>query len=506
MPNLVFNSTAPPDAAERQRLQNTHPADHQNPVPASIYNLVVIGGGTAGLVAAHGAAALGAKVALIERFMLGGDCLNVGCVPSKSIIRTSRLYANMREASRYGAKVPDTLAIDFAAIMQRMRNIRSRVSNNDSVRRLNEAGVDVFLGQAAFSGLSTITVGDMQLRFKKALIATGARPDTPIIPGLTEAGYLTNETIFDLTVLPPRLLVIGGGPLGCELAQAFCRFGSQTTIVQDWPLFLPKEERDAAQLLSDSFARDGIDVRLNTVAVNVRTNGHEKVVSLVSDDYKSTVTVDAILTGTGRNPNVDGLNLQAAGVEFDPDIGVRTNDFLQTTNPHIYAAGDVCLQHKFTHAADAAARIVIQNALFLGRQRISNLTIPWCTYTDPEIAHVGIYVRQAQENGISIKSFTIPMHDIDRAITDSEERGFVKIHVKEGTDRILGATIVARHAGEMINEISLAIAANIGLRKLSRVIHVYPTQSEAIKKAADAYNRTRLTPGRHWLLQRWLQW
>jgi pyruvate/2-oxoglutarate dehydrogenase complex dihydrolipoamide dehydrogenase (E3) component len=506
MPSLVFNSTAPPDAAERQRLENTHPKDYQNPVPASTYNLVVIGGGTAGLVAAHGAAALGAKVALVERFMLGGDCLNAGCVPSKSIIRTSRLYANMREASRYGANAPDTLAIDFAATMQRMRNIRARVSNNDSVRRLTEAGVDVFLGQASFSGVNTIMVDDQLLRFKKALIATGARPDTPNIPGLAEAGYLTNETIFDLTVLPRRLLVIGGGPLGCELAQAFCRFGSKTTIVQDWPLFLPKEERDAAQLLSDSFAHDGIDVRLNTIAVNVRTDGHEKVVDLVSDDYMSTVTVDAILTGTGRNPNVEGLNLQAAGVEFDATIGVHTNDFLQTTNPKIYAAGDVCLEHKFTHTADAAARIVIQNALFLGRQRLSHLRIPWCTYTDPEIAHVGMYVRQAQEQGISVKSFTIPMHDVDRAITDSEERGFVKIHVKEGTDRILGATIVGHHAGEMINEITVAMVANIGLRKLSRVIHAYPTQAEAIKKAADAYNRTRLTPSRHWLLRQWLQW
>lgn len=506
MSNVASNSTAPLDAAELQRLENTHPANYLNPVPAKIYNLVVIGGGTAGLVAAHGAAALGAKVALIERFMLGGDCLNVGCVPSKSIIRTSRLYAEMREAWRYGAKTPDNLAIDFAAVMQRMRNIRSRVSNNDSVRRLNEAGVDVFFGEASFSGLNSISVNATQLRFKKAVIATGAKPDAPLIPGLVEAGYLTNESIFDLTVLPRRLLVIGGGPLGCELAQAFCRFGSKTTIVQDWPLFLPKEERDAAQLLSDSFAHDGIDVRLNTVAVGVRTDGVVKMVDLVSDDYKSTVTVDAILTGTGRNPNVEGLNLQAAGVEFDVDTGVRTNDFLQTTNPRIYAAGDVCLEHKFTHSAEAAARIVIQNALFLGRQRVSQLKIPWCTYTDPEIAHVGMYVRQAQEQGISVKSFTIPMHDVDRAITDSEERGFVKIHVKEGTDRILGATIVGQHAGEMINEITLAMVANIGLRKLARVVHAYPTRAEAIKKAVDAYNRTRLTPGTRWLLKHWLRW
>ena len=261
MPSLVFNSTAPPDAAERQRLENTHPKDYQNPVPASTYNLVVIGGGTAGLVAAHGAAALGAKVALVERVMLGGDCLNVGCVPSKSIIRTSRLYANMREASQYGANAPDTLAIDFAATMQRMRNIRARVSNNDSVRRLTEAGVDVFLGQASFSGVNTIMVDDQLLQFKKALIAPEARPDPPNIPALAEAGYLTNETIFDLTGLPRRLLVIGGGPLGCVLAQAFCRFGSKTTMVQEWLLFLPKEERESSQFLSDSCANYGVDLR-----------------------------------------------------------------------------------------------------------------------------------------------------------------------------------------------------------------------------------------------------
>ena len=371
---------------------------------------------------------------------------------------------------------------------------------------MQEAGVDVFFGEAAFSGPDSISVDTAQLRFKKAVIATGARPDVPLIPGLVEAGYLTNESIFDLTVLPPRLLVIGGGPLGCELAQAFCRFGSKTTIVQAWPLFLPKEERDAAQLLSDSFAHDGIDVRLNTTAVGVRTDGLVKMVDLVSDDYKSTVAVDAILTGTGRNPNVEGLNLQAADVEFDVDRGVHTNDFLQTTNSRIYAAGDVCLEHKFTHSAEASARIVIQNALFLGRQRVSQLKIPWCTYTDPEIAHVGLYVKQAREQGIPVKSFTIPMHDVDRAITDSEERGFVKIHVKEGTDRILGATIVGQHTGEMINEITLAMVANIGLRKLARVIHAYPTRAEAIKKAVDAYNRTRLTPVRRWLLRQWLRW
>jgi pyruvate/2-oxoglutarate dehydrogenase complex dihydrolipoamide dehydrogenase (E3) component len=335
------------------------------------------------------------------------------------------------------------------------------------------------------------------------VIATGARPDTPSIPGLVEAGYLTNENVFDLTELPRRLLVIGGGPLGCELAQAFCRFGAQTIIAQKQPMFLPREERDAAQILSDAFARDGIEVRLNTTAVNVRVEDGLKLVDLVSDDHESTVAVDTILTGTGRVPNVRGLNLEAASVDYDVRKGVRINDFLQTSNPRIYAAGDVCLEHKFTHTADASARIVVQNALFLGRQRLSALTIPWCTYTDPAIAHVGLYVRQARERDIPVKTFTIPMHDVDRAIADDEETGFVKIHVKERTDRILGATIVARHAGDMINEITLAMVAGVGLRTVARVIHAYPTQAEAIKKAADAYNRTRLTPTIRWLLRRW---
>ena len=496
----------PQDAYERERLQNVHPAGWRNPPPAERYKLVVVGAGTAGLVAAHAAAALGAKVALIERELLGGDCLNVGCVPSKALIRTSRLYAEMRSAEHYGAQIPSDIRVDFPAVMQRMRRIRARISRADSVRRLTAAGVDVFFGEARFTGPDAVKVDGATLRFKKAVIATGARPDVPSIPGLVEAGYLTNENVFDLTELPRRLLVIGGGPLGCELAQAFSRFGAQTIITQGLPLFLPKEERDAAQILSDAFARDGIEVRLNTNAVNVRVENGQKVVDLVNDDYKSTVTVDAILTGVGRVPNVEGLDLEAAGVDYDNTVGIRVDDFLRTRNRRIYAAGDACLEHMYTHTADASARIVVQNALFLGRQRLSALTIPWCTYTDPEIAHVGIYVRQARARNIPVKTFTIPLHEVDRAIADGEETGFVKIHLKERTDRILGATIVARHAGEMINEITLAMVAGIGLRTLAGVIHAYPTQAGAIKQAADAYNRTRLTQTIQALLRRWLAW
>ncbi len=497
--------SAPEDAFERKRLANVHPVDWSNPRPADLYHLVVIGAGPAGLVAAKGAAGLGARVALVERDLIGGDCLNVGCVPSKALIRTSRLYAQMRDAGRYGAVAPDQVHVDFSEAMTRMRRLRAHISRADSISDLVNAGVDVFLGPGRFTSGDSLDVDGTTLRFRKAVIATGARPDTPPIPGLADAGFLTNENIFDLTRLPPRLLVIGGGPLGCELAQAFSRFGASTIIVQDMPLFLPREERDAAQLLSDAFARDGLEVRLNTTVVGVRMEDGEKRVDMVSDDYHSTVAVDAILTGTGRLPNIEGLDLDAAGVDADAVTGVRVDDFLRTTNPRIYAAGDVCLEYKYTHTADASARIVVRNALFAGRQRVSELTIPWCTYTDPEIAHVGLYVRQANDQGIPVRTFTVPMHEVDRAILDGEQTGFVKIHVAQRSDRILGATIVARHAGEMINEITLAMVAGIGLNTLANVIHAYPTQAEGIRQAANACSRSRLTPFISKLTRWWLR-
>jgi pyruvate/2-oxoglutarate dehydrogenase complex dihydrolipoamide dehydrogenase (E3) component len=487
-------------------MQSVRPCDWHNPRPARRYDLAIVGAGTAGLAAARAAVALGAKVALVERDLLGGTCLNTGCVPSKAIIRTSRLYAEMRHADQYGAHIPADIRVDFPTVMQRVRGVRARISHADSAARLAAAGVDVFFGDARFTASDALEADGATLRFKAAMIATGARPKTPSVPGLAEAGYVTNESAFDLTGLPRRLLVIGGGPLGCEMAQAFSRFGVRTIIVQKRPLFLPREERDAAQILSDAFARDGIEVRLNTRAVNVRVEGGEKIIDLVSDDYHSTVAVDAILTGTGRAPNVDGLNLEAAGVDYDAHRGIHVDDFLRTRNRRIYAAGDACLALKFNDTADASARIVVRNALLHGRRRLSALTIPWCTYTDPEIAHVGLYVRQARARNIPVKTFTIPMQDVDRAIADDEEVGFVKINVRERTDEILGATIVARHAGEMISEITLAIVAGIGLRTLAHVIHAYPTQADAIKMAADACSRTHPMSRAQPLSLAWPRW
>ena len=501
---MSLSFITPQDAYERARIANVHPHDWSNPSPASPYQLAIIGAGPGGLAAAEVANALGARVALIERDMIGGGCLNVGCVPSKTIIRTAQLYADMRDAQRYGAEVPCDITVDFSAVMARVRRIRTHLSGGDSARRLADKGIDLFFGDARFTGPDTLSIDGAALRFEKALIATGSHPMVPPIPGLAEAGYLTNENIFELTELPRRLMIIGGGPLGCEVAQAFCRLGAKVTIVQDKPLFLGKEERDAAQILSDAFARDGIEVRLNTMVAAVRTENGEKLVDLVSDDYRNTVTVDAIGVGIGHEPNVEQVGLEDAGVDYDVTNGVHVDDFLRTSNPNIFAAGDVCLEYKYTHTAEAAAHIVVENALFGGRKRLSELVIPWCTFTDPEIAHVGLYVREANRLGIPVKTFTIPMHEIDRAMTDSAQDGFVKIHLKGRTDKILGATIVGRHAGDMINEVTLAMVTGIGLRTLARVIHAYPTQAAAIQKAAQAYYRTRFTSSIQARARRWL--
>lgn len=494
----------PYDRYNEELIANVHPPDWANPEPAPAYNLVVIGAGTAGLVSAAGAAALGAKVALVEKHLMGGDCLNVGCVPSKALIRSARAAFDARDGDRFGVDVKGAVEVDFPAVMERMRRLRSGISKHDSVRRFRGLGVDVFLGEARFTGRNSIEVGDRKLRFKKAVIATGARAAHPPIPGLAEAGYLTNETVFSLTVLPRRLAVIGAGPIGCELAQAFQRFGSQVSLLEAKQQILTREDPEAARIVQNALTREGVNLILGCRIREVRGAGREKIV--VFDDGCPDLHVDEVLVGAGRVPNVDGLDLEKAGVEYDGRVGVRVNDRLQTTNPSVFAAGDVCFPYKFTHTADAMARLVIQNALFLGRKETGRMIIPWCTYTDPEVAHVGMYEAQAREQGFQVETYFQPFDSVDRAVADGEEEGFVKVHVKKGSDRILGATIVARHAGEMISELTLAMSLGAGLGKLSAVIHPYPTQAEAIRKVADAYNRTRLTPFVKKVLGTWLAW
>lgn len=490
----------PLDEFNQTLISQVHPLDWVNPEPVDRYDLVVIGAGTAGLVVAAGAAGLGLglKVALVEKHLMGGDCLNVGCVPSKCLIRSSRVAAQMRDSDRFGIASPDEIVIDFPAVMARMRRLRAGISHHDSAQRFQSLGVDVFLGEARFVSRNQVEVDRSILNFKKAVIATGARAVCPSVAGLAAAGFLTNETIFSLTECPRCLAVIGGGPIGCEMAQTFQRLGSQVTLLHRNSRLLDKEDVEAANILQQTFLREGINLVLNCQLERVETTISGKVLHFTSNGFSNTVTVDEILIGVGRAPNVEGLNLEQAGVEYDPERGVQVNDYLQTTNPNIFAAGDICMDWKFTHAADAAARIVIKNALFapfgLGRSKLSSLVMPWSTYTDPEIAHVGLSEAEAKAKGIEVETITIPLSTVDRAVTDGEETGFIKILHLKGSDKILGGTVVAAHAGDLISEITLAIVAKVGLSQLSGVIHPYPTQAEAIKKAADAYRRTLLTP------------
>lgn len=495
----------PQDEYNKALLANVHPSDWVNPRPASCYNLVVIGAGTAGLVAAAGAAGLGAKVALVERHFLGGDCLNDGCVPSKSLIRAAHVATEVRCADYYGIRGTTAAEVDFAAAMSRMRQIRAEISEHDSVRRFQALGVDVFLGEAHFSGPRTVEVEGRVLRFQKAVVATGSRPVVPPIEGLADAGFLTNETIFSLTERPRHLAVIGGGPIGAELAQAFKRLGSEVSLIERSNQILGRDNPEAAKLVAEAFRREGIEVLLQCEVRKVLKSGDRKRMILERDSNEQTLETDAILVSTGRSANVEGLDLEKAGVKYDRG-GVVVNDYLQTTNPRIYAAGDVCLPYKFTHTADASARIVIQNALFFGRKKLSSLIIPWCTFTEPEMAHVGLTSHEAAARGIAIDTVKVALTDVDRAVVDGDENGFVVVYLKQGTDRILGATIVSRNAGEMISEVSVAMACDLGLKSLAKVIHPYPTKAEAIRKVADAYNRTRLTPTIKGLLARWLAW
>lgn len=472
----------------------------------SPYDLLIVGAGPAGLIAAQAAVREGARVALIERGLLGGNCLNTGCIPSKTIIRTARLYREIRDAEQFGGRVPGEIAVDFPAVMERVRRIRARLGERHSAAALTEMGIDVYFGEARFAGRDSVMVGERALRFKKSLVATGARPVRPPIPGLEEAGYLTYQNVFDVTECPQRLLVIGGGPVGCELAQAFARLGSRVALVQEEPMFLGHEERDAAQLLSDALARDGIAIHLDTQTTRVSVEGRDKIAELVNDGGTRKVAVDQILVGVGTAPNVRGLGLEVAGVAYDDEHGIHVDDFLRTSNPRIFAAGDVSGGNKFPHTESSAGRIIVANALFRGRQRLSSEAIPWCTFTDPEIAHVGMYVAEARQKHIPVKTFTILMHEVDRAITDSEEDGFVKLHVREGTGKILGGTVVASHAGDLINEISLAMSAGLDLQALARVNQPYPTQSQAIKMAAGAYAASRRTSFDAWVKKKWLSW
>ncbi|MFT4572193.1 MAG: pyruvate/2-oxoglutarate dehydrogenase complex dihydrolipoamide dehydrogenase (E3) component [Hyphomicrobiaceae bacterium] len=504
MPESRF-TLAPADTHNIALSDNVHPSDWTNPTPKGRYHLVVVGGGTAGLVSAAGAAGLGARVALIERNLLGGDCLNVGCVPSKGIISAARAWKTARTAAPDFGGPTVSGDGDFAFAMERMRRLRAGIGPHDSAARFRDLGIDVYFGSGTFTGDDSIEVEGQRLSFRRAVIATGARASALPIPGLAEAGFHTNETIFSLTELPKRLAVIGAGPIGCELAQAFARLGSQVTLLDRSPHILPREDPDAAAVVSTALGCDGVDFLGDSSILRVEKTASGRRVHFRRDESEDSVEIDELLVAIGRTPNVDGLGLEVASVDFDPRKGVAVNERLQTTNKRIYACGDIASRYQFTHAADAQARIVIQNALFYGRAQADKLIIPWCTYTSPEIAHVGLYPHEAASKGIEIDTVRVDMSEVDRAILDGENDGFLAVHLKKGKDEILGATLVASHAGDLISEVVLAMTAGIGLGKIASVIHPYPTQGEVLKKAADTWRRTKLTPTVRRIFQYWFR-
>ena len=488
---------SPLDKHNTRLLDLLHPKEWIDPVPKPSYNLVVIGAGAGGLVSAAGAAGVGARVALIESHLLGGDCLTVGCVPSKALLRCAKATAAVRNAAEFGVRVKGDVTVDFGFVMERMRRLRASIAPVDSAKRYSEKlGVDVFIGRGRFTGKNTIEVNGKTLNFTKAVVATGGTAAVPDIPGLEHVPYLTNASIFNLTELPARLGIIGAGPIGLELAQAFQRFGSQVTVFSRSDKILPKEDPDAAEIVYRALLRDGVKFAYNVKYKGVESHGGKPPLTLVieSGSGEQSFEFDALLVATGRKPAVKGLGLASAGIEYDERLGVKVNDRMQTTNPDVYAVGDVASKYQFTHMSDFGARLVIRNALFFGRDKFSNLIIPWATYTEPEVAHVGLYERDLQEQNIEFMTFIKEFSDVDRGIVDGETEGFVKIHVKKGSDQILGATIVGGHAGDMISEITVAMQSAMGLGKLANVIHPYPTAAEAIRQCGDAYNRSRLTP------------
>ncbi len=467
------------------------PANYKNPQPKDRYHLVVIGAGPAGLITAIAAAGLGAKVALIERHAMGGDCLNVGCVPSKAIISRAK-------KSHLDSVSPDSQTFDNA--MSWLRKVRADISDHDSVARYNESGVDVFLGDAKYVDDTHIAVGDCVLNTKKSVICTGARASIIPFPGLVETGYLTNENVFDIKERPESLAIIGAGAIGCELAQAFSRLGTKVYLLDAAPRVLPREEPEASDILDNVLAVEGVSVITGTMIESINVADDKKVVNL-PDDQK--VTVDEIVVALGRAPNIEGLNLEKVGVKTERIVGIVVNDRLQTANPKIYAAGDVCSPYKFTHSADAQARIVVQNTLFKGRAKTKGLIIPWCTYTDPEIAHVGLTKEQADQQGIKYEVISIPWADLDRSQTDAKTTGYAEVLLKK--DKIIGCTIVGDNAGEMLAPIVVLMSNKLGIGALGKSIMPYPTRSEYLRRIADTYNRKKLTPFVKMVFKLWLK-
>jgi pyruvate/2-oxoglutarate dehydrogenase complex dihydrolipoamide dehydrogenase (E3) component len=457
-----------------------------------LYNLVVIGGGTAGLVTAAGSAGLGARVALIERRKMGGDCLNFGCVPSKALISSARLLHRMRHAEPWGIKSREP-EFEFAQVFAQMRARRAEIAPLDSQERFESLGVDVFPEEATFLSPNELEVGGKKLRAANFVIATGSRAAVPPVIATSRVRYFTNETVFDeLKEKPQHLLMIGGGPIGCEMSQMFRRLGVEVTLLENAPRLLRKEDPRVSDFVRATLEGEGIEV-LTGVAIEEAEEKSGRITLRCGD---RNVHGDTVFVCAGRQPNVENLNLQAAGVQFTKK-GVTVDDHLRTTQPHIYAIGDVVGQLQFTHVADYHARIAIRNTLvpfaFLG-EKVDYSAVPWCTYLDPEVATVGLTETAAKERGIDYELIEQDMKEVDRAVLERSEEGFARVLVRQGSDEVIGATIVGSHAGELIQEFVLAIKQGFGLKQIATTVYAYPTLASLILKSAERFNKKRLTP------------
>lgn len=484
----------------------TAPAGWENPSAAARYDLVVLGGGAAGLVCAAGAAGLGARVALVERARLGGECLHTGCVPSKALLRAARAAAEIRRGRDLGVSTAGEPIVDYSAVVGRVRRVQAELCGNDSAERFQKLGVDLFFGEARFAGPEAIEFGNQRLRFRRAVICTGSRPHVPEIPGLESGDLLTSETVLDRTELPRSLLIAGAGATGCEMAQAFARLGSRVILVESADRILPREDPDASRLLQTALEREGVVVMTGTDVRSARREGGGWTVELGGAGATNRPSVDEIFLATGRRPNVETLNLAAAGVETNANAGVTVDDFLRTANPRIYAAGDVCTLDRYAHTADAMARVVLRNAFFFGRQRMSRLPQPRCVYTSPEIAQIGLTEGEAAALGRRCRVVTQALAVVDRAVIDGAADGVLKLVLDARSERLLGATLICDQATALLPALGLLLHTKAKVSTLGAAGLAYPTLAGVFGKITDGLLRERLTRPVRWLLRQRFRW
>lgn len=457
------------------------------------YNVIVIGGGSAGLVSSYIAATLKAKVALIEKHKMGGDCLNTGCVPSKALLRSAKMLSYARRAEEFGFN-KTTVDFDFAKVMERVQSVITAIAPHDSAERYTQLGVDCIEGAAKIVAPNRVEVNGKTLTARSIIVATGARPLVPPIPGLDQIDYLTSDTVWNLRERPKRLLVLGGGPIGAEMAQAFSRLGSEVTIVEMAPHLLVREDAEVIELVTHKFQVEGIKVLTGHKARSFRTEAGQKILTCEHNGGDVDVTFDQIIVALGRQANVSGFGLEELGVKLSPRKTVEADAFLETNIPGIYVCGDVTGPYQFTHTAAHQAWYASVNALFapFKRFQVDYRVIPWTTFTDPEVARVGLNEKEAKEKNTPYEVTTYGIDDLDRAIADSEAHGFVKVLTIPGKDKILGVTIVGTHAGDIIPEFILAMKHGLGLNKILGTIHIYPTLGEANKYAAGVWRKAHV--------------